>query len=1316
MRSLKDELTKRILVLDGAMGTQIQSFGLSEEDFRGDRYARHKRDLKGDNEVLSLTRPDVIERIHKSYLEAGADIISTNTLNGSSVSQSHFGTDGDVYGMNLAAARIARSAADELASRDPSRPRFVAGVLGPTSKTCSISPSVDSPGYRDITFDRIAAAYKDQASALIDGGVDVLMVETVFDTLNAKAALFAVRRALDELGTDVPVWISATVGGAGGRMLTGQTVEAFWISVRHAEPLCVGLNCGMGAEAIRPHLAELSRKADTFVSVHPNAGLPNEFGEYDESPARMAATLGGFAEEGLVNIVGGCCGSTPEHIAAIARELEGAAPRRPPAPPEYTFLSGLEPLEIRPDSLFINVGERTNLTGSARFARLIKEGRGEGALEVARDQIRGGAQIIDVNMDDPLLDSVSEMTKFLNLAASDPEINRVPVMIDSASWDVIEAGLKCLLGKGVVNSISLKDGEDEFIRKARLVRRYGAAAVIMAFDENGQAEDYRRKVDICTRAYAILTERVGFSARDIILDPGIFAVGTGMPGQDNHGVAFIEACRTIKETLPGCLVSGGVSNLSFAFRGNDVIRGAMHSVFLYHAVRAGMDMGIVNAGQLVVYEEIPLDLRRAVEDLILNRRPDALRDVMDLARRTRDKGAAAKTPDTARRAAPVSQRLEHALVNGVSDYVEEDALEALEELGDPVRVIEGPLMAGMEAVGELFGAGKMFLPQVVRSARVMKKAVLALEPYLKDDGDRWDVSRQGPGEGGASRRGAGAGETRGGVRESGAPRGAGVSGPRVPAHAPRAGAKSQRSAPPKAPRKADSRGGGTSARDAGSAGKSPAGAKPKVLLATVKGDVHDIGKNIVAVVLSCNNYQVTDLGVGVTAEEICQAAEREEADAIGLSGLITPSLEQMCVVAGELERRGFTTPLLIGGATTSRAHTALKIDPLYSGPVLHVSDASRAVTAVAFLLGKGARAGSVRDIKDEYARVRREVEERRAAAELIPLSEARRRRKRINWKGFRPSRPRYPGVTAFDDYPLADIAPFIDWGPFYRVWKLSGRHPEILESDRFGEEARRLFGDAQALLKRIIHERLLCARAVLGLFAANSVGDDIELYAYGDPSRFLSVIHCLRQQGERPPGGSNLCLSDFVAPKETGLTDYVGAFVVSAGFGAGRLSGGFESKGDDYSGIMAKALADRLAEAFAEHLHSRVRREFWGYAPDEDLSMEAAAAEEYIGIRPAPGYPACPDHAEKGTLFELLDAEGRIGVRLTETFAMEPAASVCGWLFANPESRYFNVGRIDHDQVVDYARRKGISVAEAERRLAPNLVSAARAERPRGSA
>lgn len=1241
------ELRKRILVLGGAMGTQIQGLGLSEADFRGDRYASHPGDLAGDNDILCLTRPDAISEIHNSYLAAGADIISTNTFNATPMGQAEYGVEAGVYDLNVAGARLAADPARRWTAKDPKRPRFVAGVLGPTSKSCGISSDMDDPGRREVSFDQMAAAYRAQAEGLIDGGVDILLIETVFDTLNAKAALFAIMSLLDERRLGLPIWVSATVSDSGGRMLAGQTVEAFWTSISHASPLCVGLNCGLGADALRPHVMALGAVAETMVSVHPNAGLPNEFGEYEESPERMAAAIGELAGSGLVNIVGGCCGTTPAHISAIAEAVAGLTPRRVPALAAYSRLSGLDMLEIGPDSLFINVGERTNLTGSARFARLIKEGLREDALQVARDQIRGGAQIIDVNMDDPLLDPAAEMTCFLNLIASDPEIARVPVMIDSAQWEVIEAGLKCIQGKGVVNSISLKDGEDEFVRRARLVREYGAAAVVMAFDESGQAESYKRKVEICTRAYRILADRVGFPPQDIILDPAIFAVGTGLAGQGDYAVAFIEACRTLKGTLPHCLVSGGVSNVSFAFRGNNTIREAMHSVFLYHAIRAGMDMGIVNAGQLGVYAEIPEEIRGPVEDLLLGRSPDALVRVMDLAQRAKRAGRTGpvtREPDWRDR--PVGERLEHALVNGVSDFIEKDSLEALEALGTPLNVIEGPLMSGMKIVGDLFGSGMMFLPQVVRSARVMKKAVSALEPHME--------SRRGPAAGGR-------GDTAAGGRPA-----PGRTGPEA-----RPGAR------------AASR------------------ARAKVLLATVKGDVHDIGKNIVAVVLGCNNYDVVDLGAMIAAGEIISTVKRESPDVIGLSGLITPSLGQMCNVAGELRREGITTPLLIGGATTSPAHTALKIDPVYDGPVLRVRDASRVVTAIDSLIGKEAR--SIRDIKAEHARVRNQVAERRGGIKLLSLKEARLRKPVIEWKNYVPKRPRDLGVTAFEDYPLADVVPFIDWTPLFRLWKLTGRYPDILSQERFGEEAQKLLADAKALLERIVNEKLLSARAVVGLFPAASLGDDIEVYASNDRARPLGVIQCLREQRESPEGKPSLCLSDFVAPKDGGIEDYAGAFVVSAGFGCRELAGRFEQGGDDYSAIMTKALADRLAEALAEQLHLRVRREIWGYAPDESLDLEGIAAEEFIGIRPAPGYPACPDHTAKGMLFDLLDAEARIGVSLTESFAVRPAASVAGWYLAHPESRYFNVGRIGRDQVADYARRKGISVAEAQSWLSQNL-------------
>ena len=1210
LRYLLDEPARRILVLDGAMGTQIQSLGLTEADFRGERYAGHGFDLKGNYDVLCLSRPGVVAEIHRAYLAAGADIISTNTLNATRFGQAGYGTEGDIRAMNEAGARLAAAAAAEFTAKDLSRPRLVAGVLGPTGKTCSISSNPDDPGRREVGFDQMAAAYLEQVEGLVDGGVDILMLETVFDTLNAKAALFAIRNHLDEVGRDIPIWVSATVSWPGGRTLSGQTVEAFWTSVAHSRPFCVGLNCGMGAEALRPHLLALEKAADTLVSVHPNAGLPDELGRYNETPETMAASIRGLAAGGLVNIVGGCCGTTPEHIRAIAASVAGKAPRAVPELPLYCRLSGLEQLEIRPDSLFVNVGERTNISGSVKFARLIKGGRSEEALQVARDQIRAGAQIIDVNVDDPLFDSAAEMTKFLNLCASDPEIARVPVMVDSARWEVIEAGLKCLQGKGVVNSISLKDGEEEFIRRARLVRMYGAAVVVMAFDEDGQAEGYDRKVKICSRAYGILTERVGFPAQDVILDPGVFAVGTGVGGHDDYAVSFIEATRTLKSALPRCLVSGGVSNLSFGFRGNDMIREAMHSVFLYHAIRAGMDMGIVNAGQLGVYEEIPREIRDPIEDLILGRRPGALMAVLELARVPKDAaggaagGAAAREPDW--RAGPVAERLQYAMVHGIADYIEEDTVAALEELGDPMKVIDGPLMSGMETVGNLFGAGKMFLPQVVRSARVMKKAVSVMKPHLEAGSAPWT--------------------------------------------------------------------------------------KGKILLATVQGDVHDIGKNLVSVVLSCNNYNVLDLGCKVPAGEIVAAVEREKPDVIGLSGLITPSLEQMVRVAAELERKGIEVPLLVGGAATSRAHTALKIDPVYRGAVLYVRDASRAVGAVESLLGGGAR--SVHEVKSEHARVRSELSERGDGPGLLALEEARARKPTLEWARAVAAPPRQPGTTTIEDYPLADAIPFMDWTAFAREWKLSGR---------LKEEKERLLNDAKALLKHIEGEKLITARAVVGLFAANSVGDDIELYAGGDRSRPLGIAQCLRQQERKSGGAANLCLADFIAPKGSGIADYLGAFVVSAGFGCEELALRYEKDGDDYRCILVKALANHLAEACAEDLHGKVRRELWGYAAGEKLSAEESAAGKYAGIRPAPGYPACPDHTAKGLIFDLLDARGRIGVSLTDSYDIEPAASVAGWYFAHPESKYFKVGRIGHDQLIDYARRKGMSVAETQRWQAPNL-------------
>jgi 5-methyltetrahydrofolate--homocysteine methyltransferase len=1216
---LRRELDRRILVLDGAMGTMIQAHGLDESAFRGERYAGHPRELRGDNDLLSLTRPEVILGIHRAYLEAGADIVTTNTFNATAVSQADYGLAADVREMNEAAARLARTAADEFTARTPDRPRFVAGCLGPTSKTCSLSPDVNDPGYRAVTFEQMRAAYAEAAAGLLDGGVDVLMVETIFDTLNAKAAIYALRELLEERGLDLPIWISGTITDRSGRTLTGQTSEAFWISVQHARPLLVGLNCALGAEALRPHLQELSRVADTRVSIHPNAGLPNELGEYDDTPSAMARVLGGFAREGLVNVVGGCCGTTPEHIRAIAAAVAGLPPRPVPELPPRLRLSGLEPLKVGPDSLFVNIGERTNVAGSRKFARLIREEDYEAALQVGRQQVRNGAQIIDVNMDDAMLESAAAMTAFLHMAAADPEISRVPVMIDSSKWEVLEAGLRCLQGKGIVNSISLKDGEESFKEKAHRILRYGAAVIVMAFDEQGQADTYERKVEICTRAYRILTEQVGFPPEDIIFDPNIFAVGTGLEEHAGYAVAYIEATRTIKRTLPHCWISGGVSNLSFAFRGNDAVREAMHSAFLYHAIRAGMDLGIVNAGQLAVYEEIPAELREAVEDVILDRRPDATARLTDLALQVKGRESRPEE-DLGWREIPVRQRLSHALIHGLADYIEEDCSAALAELGEPLAVIEGPLMDGMNVVGDLFGDGKMFLPQVIRSARVMKKAVAFLEPELQ-------------------RR-----------RQSGAER-----------------------------------------------------SKGRILLATVKGDVHDIGKNIVGVVLACNGYEIIDLGVMTPAEKILATARERGVDIVGLSGLITPSLEEMVHVGSEMQRAGMTLPLLIGGATTSRAHTAVKIDPSYEGPVLHVQDASRAVGVVSQLLDDTAGPALAHQVKQQYAAAREERGGRQREERLLGLAEARANRVPVSWTEYAPPAPRRPGVQVFEDYPLAELVETIDWTPFFHAWRLSGRYPAILDSDKFGTEARRLYGDATALLERIVAEKSLRARGAVGLFPANAVGDDIEVYTDEERREVRAVIHGLRQQRRMNSGKPNACLADFVAPRETGLPDHVGAFVVAAGFGAAELARTFADEHDDYSSILVKALADRLAEAFAERLHARVRREFWGYAPDEDLDNEALIAEKYVGIRPAPGYPACPDHTEKGILFDLLDAEHRTGVRLTESYAMSPGAAVSGWYFSHPASHYFGLGKIGRDQVEDYALRKDMSVAEVERWLAPNL-------------
>ena len=1220
MTSLRDLMADRILVLDGAMGTMIQSYGLDEDDFRGPLLREHGSELRGNNDILSLTRPDVIEAIHRAYLEAGADLLETNTFNAQAISQADYGTTHLVRDMNLAAARLARNAADECTRRTPDRPRFVIGVLGPTNRTGSLSPDVNDPGFRAATFEQIADAYAEQARALLEGGVDALMVETVFDTLNCKAALFAIRGLFDDLGRDVPLMVSGTITDASGRTLSGQTVEAFWHSIRHGGLFSVGLNCALGATQLRPYLEDLAGIADTAVSCHPNAGLPNAFGGYDQTPAEMAGLVREFATSGFVNIVGGCCGTTPEHIRAVVEAVAGLPPRTIPTRPAVCRLSGLEPFMIRPDSLFVNVGERTNVTGSARFATLIVAGDYEAALEVARHQVENGAQILDVNMDEGMLDSRAAMERFLRLVAAEPDIARVPVMVDSSRWEVLETGLRNLQGKGIVNSISLKEGEADFLAKARLVRRYGAAVIVMAFDEQGQADTVDRKVAICVRAYRLLTERIGFPGEDIIFDPNIFAVGTGIEEHNRYAIAYLEATRAIKRTLPGALVSGGVSNLSFAFRGSPAIREAMHSAFLYHAIQAGMDMGIVNAGQLAVYQDIPADLLTAVEDLLFDRRADATERLLVLAERYQGGTARAKT-DLAWRQLPVADRLKHALIEGILDHIEEDTEEARAHLGRPIAVIEGPLMDGMNVVGDLFGAGKMFLPQVVKSARVMKKAVAYLTPFLEAE------------------RGANAAPQRAGT----------------------------------------------------------------IVLATVKGDVHDIGKNIVGVVLGCNDYEIVDLGVMVPAQRILDEAERLGADAVGLSGLITPSLDEMVHVAREMTRRNFTVPLLIGGATTSRAHTAVKIAPAYAGATVHVLDASRSVAVMSQLLSGGRRDAFVDEVRADYAKIRARYEDRAGGTVLLPLDEARRRRASIDWSAYAPPAPCRPGITVYEDYPLADLVPVIDWTPFLRTWELAGSFPTILDDPTVGTQARSLLVDAQALLDRIVRERLLAARAVVGLFAANAVGDDVELYADGDRGTLRAVMPGLRQQFEKPPGRPNLCLADFVAPRESGLADFAGAFAVTAGIGLDALCAAFEADHDDYGSIMAKALADRLAEALAEHVHQRVRRELWGYAPDESLENAALIAERYRGIRPAPGYPACPDHTTKGALFDLLAVPETAGISLTESYAMLPTASVSGWYLAHPEAHYFGLGRIGRDQVEDYARRRNLPAAEVERWLSPNL-------------
>ena len=1218
-QKILDAAQQRILVLDGAMGTMIQRHTLEEEHFRGARFADWHTDLKGNNDLLSLTQPDIICDIHRAYLEAGADIIETNTFNSTQVSQADYQMEAISREINVASALLARKAADEFST--PQRPRFVAGILGPTSRTASLSPDVNDPGARNVTFDELVENYTESTHALIEGGVDLIMVETIFDTLNAKAALFAVQQVFEELGTELPIMISGTITDASGRTLSGQTPEAFWNSVRHVKPISIGLNCALGPKELRPHLLEISTVADTMVSAHPNAGLPNEFGGYDLDALNMAETVAEFAGAGLLNIVGGCCGTTPEHIRAIADAVANIKPRQIPSIEPACRLSGLEPFTIKADSLFVNVGERCNVTGSAVFKRLILEENYDAALAVARQQVINGAQIIDVNMDEGMLESLPAMVTFLHLVASEPEISRVPIMVDSSKWEVIEAGLKCIQGKSVVNSISLKEGEAEFIEKAKLCKKHGAAIVVMAFDEDGQADNLKRRQQICQRSYDLLVDQIGFPAEDIIFDPNVFAVATGIEEHNRYGLDFIEASGWIKQKLPHALISGGISNVSFSFRGNNPVREAIHSVFLYHGIREGLSMGIVNAGQLAVYDDLPTELRDVVEDVVLFRTPEGTENLLAIADKYRGDGSTqAKTEDLSWREGNVNRRLEHALVKGITEFIEEDTEQARQQADRPLHVIEGALMDGMNIVGDLFGSGKMFLPQVVKSARVMKQAVAYLQPFIEAEKDE-------------------AASTNG-----------------------------------------------------------------KILMATVKGDVHDIGKNIVGVVLQCNNYEVIDLGVMVPAEKILQTAKEQNVDIIGLSGLITPSLDEMVTLGKEMERQGFDVPLMIGGATTSKAHTAVKIAPTYQrNQTIYVSDASRAVGVASKLISKEHRDAFVAEIQRDYDAVRLRTANRTSRGTLFAYSDAVKQKPQLNWRDYQPEIPNTLGVTLLDDYPLEALVPYIDWTPFFITWDLVGKYPKILNDEVVGEAAQNLFEDAQKLLKDIIDNKRLTARAVFGLWPANTVNhDDIEVYAQDGST--AATLHQIRQQIQKPGASEELAsLADFIAPKETELTDYIGAFAVTTGIGADELAAQYETAHDDYNAIMVKALADRLAEAFAEHLHERVRREHWGYAADETLDNEALIKEKYRGIRPAPGYPACPDHTEKGTLFKLLDVENNIGLALTDSYAMSPAAAVSGWYFGHPDAKYFNTGKIDGDQVESLAQRKGLSVPELERWLTPIL-------------
>jgi 5-methyltetrahydrofolate--homocysteine methyltransferase len=1219
------EAQKRILILDGAMGTMIQRHTLGEVDFRGDRFKSHGCDVKGNNDLLAITRPDIIGGIHRAYLEAGADILETNTFNSNSVSMADYQMEAIVYELNVAAARLAKQAAMEFTSLNPAKPRFVAGSIGPTTRTLSMSPDVNDPGFRSVSYQQLVEAYTEQVSGLIDGGVDLLLVETITDTLNCKAALFAIEKYFEEKAIRLPVMISMTIVDKSGRTLSGQTVEAFWISISHVPIFSVGINCSLGAEDMRPYIQELSRIAGCLVSCHPNAGLPNAFGQYDQTADEMSRLVEEFASSGFLNIVGGCCGTSPDHIARISELVSKFPPREVPEPSPYTMLSGLEALIIRPETNFVNIGERTNITGSPKFSKAILSGDFDAGVAIALQQIEGGAQIFDVNMDEGMLDSEAAMTRFLNLVAGEPDITAKPVMIDSSKWSVIEKGLQCVQGKGVVNSISLKEGEKEFRERATLIRRYGAAAVVMAFDEKGQADSFERRKEICQRSYDILVKEVGFPPQDIIFDPNILTVATGMEEHNNYAVDFIEAARWIKTNLPGCHVSGGVSNISFSFRGNNPVREAMHSAFLYHAIKAGLDMGIVNAGMLQVYDEIPKELLVLVEDVLLNRRPDATERLVNFAD-TVKKTEKGKVEDEVWRSGTVEARLSYSLVKGIVEFIDKDVEEARLKYDKPLEVIEGPLMSGMSVVGDLFGSGQMFLPQVVKSARVMKKAVAVLLPYIEAE------KLKNPA----------------GSREAG-----------------------------------------------------------KILMATVKGDVHDIGKNIVGVVLACNNYKIIDLGVMVPASKILETAIAEKVDAIGLSGLITPSLDEMVNVAREMERLGLKIPLLIGGATTSVAHTAVKIAPVYSHPVVHVLDASRSVPTTGSLLNPALQGAFMEKIHERYENVRQEHKQKLSDRKSISIAEARKRKLNIDWGGAKARGeivdPAFLGVRSFENYPLEEIVPFIDWTPFFQTWELVGQYPKILKDVVVGAEATKLFADAQALLKKIVAEKSLTAQAVFGLFPANSQGDDIEIYSDIKREKTLATIHSLRQQSDKGGGEPNLALADFISPRSAGHVDYFGAFAVTAGVGLEKIVAKFELDHDDYNSIMAKALADRLAEAFAEHLHQKVRKEYWGYAKEESLGNEELVREKYQGIRPAPGYPACPDHTEKGTLFSLLEVEKHISLGLTESFAMWPAAAVSGFYFAHPLSRYFGLGKIGKDQIQDYSIRKGMDLMTTERWLSPVL-------------